>query len=123
MTADWKVVLADACKQSSQSAVARRIGYSAAVVSQVLKGSYKGDEHRVQQAVEGALMGLTVDCPVIGEIPRNVCLEYQRRAHQGALRAGPTQRKKPAAPTRTYCAAAIIAVCPCTPTPSGCGRD
>ena len=79
MTADWKVVLADACKQSSQSAVARRFGYSAAVVSQVLKGSYKGDEHRVQQAVEGALMGLTVDCPVIGEIPRNVCLEYQRR--------------------------------------------
>lgn len=79
MTPDWKVVLADACKQSSQSAVAKRIGYSAAVVSQVLKGSYKGDEARVQQAVEGALMGLTVDCPVLGEIPRHVCLEYQKR--------------------------------------------
>lgn len=79
MTDDWKIVLAEACARSSQAAIARRIGYSAGVISGVLKGTYKGDESRVQQAVEGALMGLTVDCPVIGEIPRNVCLEYQRR--------------------------------------------
>jgi len=79
MSDDWKDVLALECKRTSQSATAKRIGYSPAVVSQVLKGSYKGDESRVQQAVEGALMGLTVDCPVIGEIPRNTCLEYQRR--------------------------------------------
>ena len=55
------------------------IGYSGTVVSQVLSGSYKGDLTAVQQKVEGALMGLTVDCPVIGEIPRNRCLEYQRQ--------------------------------------------
>lgn len=76
---DWKDVLALACQRSTQAAVARRIGYSAGVISGVLKGTYKGDESRVQQAVEGALMGLTVECPVIGELPRNVCLEYQRR--------------------------------------------
>jgi hypothetical protein len=75
----WITVLAEACRAQTQASVAKRIGYSAAVVSQVLKGNYKGDLTRVQQAVEGALMGATVNCPVIGELPRNVCLEYQRR--------------------------------------------
>lgn len=79
MTDDWKDILALECQRTSQSAAAKRIGYSAAVVSQVLKGTYKGDENRVQQAVRGALMGLTVHCPVIGELRRDVCLEYQRR--------------------------------------------
>lgn len=76
---DWLVVLQEACTGSSQAAVAKRIGYSAAVVNQVLKGTYKGDLARVQQAVEGALMGLTVECPIVGELARNRCLEYQRR--------------------------------------------
>lgn len=58
---------------------AETIGYSTTVVSQVLSGTYKGDLQAVQQKVEGALMGMSVDCPVIGEIPRNRCLEYQRQ--------------------------------------------
>src|SRR3569623_2145987 len=48
----------------------RRIGYSEAVVSAVLNGSYKGDMSRVQKAGEGALGGAEVDCPVIGSLPR-----------------------------------------------------
>ncbi|RPE81817.1 helix-turn-helix domain-containing protein [Vulcaniibacterium tengchongense] len=76
---DWLNVLRAACKCRTQSAVAEKIGYSPAVVSQVLKGTYKGDLRAVQQKVEGALMGLTVECPVIGELPRNRCLEYQRQ--------------------------------------------
>lgn len=78
-TPDWLTVLRDCCHSSSQAAVAKRISYSPTVVNQVLKGVYKGDLHSVQKAVEGALMGLTVDCPVIGELPRDRCLEYQRR--------------------------------------------
>ncbi len=54
------------------------IGYSATVVSQVLSATYKGDLSAVKAKVEGALMGMTVDCPVVGELPRNRCLEYQR---------------------------------------------
>lgn len=76
----WLEVLRQACKAHTQVAIAERIGYSAAVVSQVLKGAYKGDLRAVQQKVEGALMGLTVDCPVIGDLPRNRCLEYQRQS-------------------------------------------
>ena len=56
----------------------RRIGYSEAVVSAVLNGSYKGDLSRVQKAVEGALGGAEVDCPVIGSLPRQACIKHQR---------------------------------------------
>lgn len=59
---------------------AEAIGYSATVVSQVLSATYKGDLKAVQQKVEGALMGLSVDCPVVGELPRNRCLDYQRQS-------------------------------------------
>lgn len=76
---DWLTVLREQCARSSQAKVAKQLGYSPAVVNQVLKGTYTGDVNRVQRAVEGALMGLTVECPVIGEIPRNRCLEYQRQ--------------------------------------------
>lgn len=77
---DWIHALREACKARKQNAVAAEIGYSATVVSQVLSGTYKGDLKAVQQKVEGALMGLTVDCPVVGELPRNRCLEYQRQS-------------------------------------------
>jgi hypothetical protein len=30
------------------------------------------------------LMGAVVECPVIGEIPRQRCIEHQRRAHRFA---------------------------------------
>lgn len=78
--ADWLVALRAYSKAHGQPHTAKTIGYSTAVVSQVLSGKYKGDLRAVQQKVEGALMGLTVDCPVIGELPRNRCLEYQRQA-------------------------------------------
>lgn len=39
---DWVLALADAADRESQAAAARAIGYSPAVVSQVLKGVYAG---------------------------------------------------------------------------------
>lgn len=74
----WVTALREACAASSQLQVAARIGYSAAVVNAVLAGNYSGNLERVQRAVEGALMAMTVDCPVIGELPRQRCIEHQR---------------------------------------------
>ena len=74
----WLDELQRAAAAEGQSAVAKRIGYSTTVVCQVLKGNYKGDLSRVQRAVEGALMHATVDCPVIGDIPLQRCIEHQR---------------------------------------------
>ena len=76
---DWIVALRKECEQTSQARAAGLIGYSPAVVNQVLKGTYKGDLNRVEAAVRGGLMGATVNCPPIGEIPRNRCIEHQRR--------------------------------------------
>ena len=78
-TEDWLDALREACRETSQARVARRIGYSATVISQVLSGSYKGDLRAVRRAVEGAFLGSEVDCPALGPIPANRCLSEQRR--------------------------------------------
>lgn len=80
MSKDWIVALKAECEQSSQGKAAKIIGYSTAVVSQVLNGVYNGDLSAVEQSVKGALMGATVDCPCIGDIPRNRCMEHQKRS-------------------------------------------
>lgn len=77
---DWIMILAEACDRESQTAVARKVGYSGSAVSQVLSNTYqKGDISRFEQAVRGALMAETVICPVMGDLPRNVCLSWQRK--------------------------------------------
>jgi hypothetical protein len=76
---DWIRILRAHCARSSQVRVAEQIGYSSTVVNQVLKGTYPGNWEKVRASVEGALMGATVDCPVIGEIPRNRCIDHQNR--------------------------------------------
>ncbi|WP_244617831.1 transcriptional regulator [Rhizobium sp. RU35A] len=78
---DWVAVLAEACRSTSQSAVARRIDYSAGVVSSVLSNTYRGDIARVEQMVRGALMAETVPCPALGDIARNVCLDWQAKPY------------------------------------------
>ena len=75
----WVIALADACDHASQKTVAERIGYSPAVVNTVLKGKYNAGMAAVEQAVRGALLAETVDCPVYGDLEGHRCLEYQRR--------------------------------------------
>lgn len=74
---DWVAVLAGECAASSATAVASRIGYSVAVVSAVVRSNYKGDLGAVEARVRGAFMGEIVDCPVLGEIPRDRCMREQ----------------------------------------------
>ena len=76
----WLEILRQACESQGQKPVASQIGFSVTTVSQVLSGAYKADMKRIRTAVEGALMGAVVECPVIGEIPRQRCIEHQRRA-------------------------------------------
>ena len=80
MSNDWIRALRKECRRTSQRHAAQMIGYSPTTVSQVLTGSYNGDLGSIENAVRGALMGATVECPIIGEIPRNRCIDHQRRA-------------------------------------------
>lgn len=77
---DWLVVLAEACDRSSQSKVAKRLGYSGSVVSSVLNRKYNGDYSAVEKSIRGALMAEVLDCPVLGDINTKLCLEHQKRA-------------------------------------------
>lgn len=76
----WLRILRETAARIGQPATAVLIGYSTAVVCSVLKGSYKGNLSTVEERVKGALMGQSVDCPVIGELARNKCLDHQRAA-------------------------------------------
>jgi len=74
---DWIIVLAEECDRTSQRAVAGRIGYSAGAVNQVLAAKYKAPTERIEQAVRGAYLAAVVDCPVLGELAADLCLEHQ----------------------------------------------
>lgn len=79
---DWIAALAEECDRSTQSAVARRLGVSAGLVSGVLSGTYGrkgGDMQRIEEKVRGALMGVQVVCPVLGELTRDRCLDEQEQ--------------------------------------------
>lgn len=86
---DWVSALAAACDDRSQSRVAAAIGYSPAVISQILRARYPGDLAKVEASVRGALMAETVACPVLGPIPTHQCLAEQARPFQAtnSLRA------------------------------------
>lgn len=75
---DFVMELALEASKTTQSAIAKRIGYSAPVVSDVFANKYRGDMVRLEQKVRGVLMGATVICPILGEIGRDRCLDEQR---------------------------------------------
>lgn len=64
------------CSQTSQAGVAGLIGHTATEVNQ---GVYKGNLQPMKEVVSDCLMGTVIKCPAIGEIPRNLCIEHQRR--------------------------------------------
>lgn len=75
---DWVIELATLANATSQKAAADKIGYSQAVLSHVFNAAYTGDLKRVEEKVRGALMGLSVACPILGEIGRDRCLDEQK---------------------------------------------
>jgi len=79
---DWVRALAVACDGETQAAVASRVGYSASVVSTVIKRTYPGNWRAVEDKVRGALMGAIIDCPSLGGLPLNECREWRVRSRK-----------------------------------------
>lgn len=71
--------LAEYADARTGAAAAAAIGYSPGLVSHVIGNRYPGDMPTVIEKIRGALMGLSVACPVLGEIGRDQCLEEQKR--------------------------------------------
>lgn len=75
---DWILVLATACDATSQAEVAARLGRSKTLVSLTVNGRYTRDLRAVEQTVRGVLMAATVNCPVVGELSTDQCLQHQQ---------------------------------------------
>jgi hypothetical protein len=82
----WLETLRREVEQHGQRKVAKAIGYSTAVVSQVLSGKYSGDWNAVEMKVRGAYLGDTVRCPVLDELAVNLCLEHQAQPYRSTNR-------------------------------------
>lgn len=78
---DWVVELASQCALYSATFVARKLDYTVAVVSGVVRNNYKGDLGKVEAKVRGAFMGAVVDCPILCEIERDRCIQEQGFKH------------------------------------------
>ena len=74
---EWVSRLAEEADRTSLAAAAKRVNYSSPTVSQVISNTYAGKIIRVEEMVRGALMSAIVNCPVKGEMGRDVCLRWQ----------------------------------------------
>lgn len=77
-------MLAEEAERTTADKVAKRIGYSGAVVSQLISNKYPGDVERVKAKIRGALMNAMVRCPAVGEIALDYCLDQQKMPNTGA---------------------------------------
>lgn len=82
---DWVRVLALACARSSQVAVAKELGRSPAVVSQVLRKRYGAEMDRFEERVRGLYLDGRVMCPALGDLPTNECQDWRDKARSFAV--------------------------------------
>ena len=80
---DWVERLARECARSTQVSVAQKLGRSGSLISQVLRNRYRGDMEGVEDAVRGAFMHATVDCPALGLLPTDECQAWRKKARGG----------------------------------------
>lgn len=76
----WFHELQAVCQRLTKGEIARRMGVSVALVSQVSNGKYLNQRiDTFRDVFMGVFMGACVECPVVGELPRHRCLAFQQR--------------------------------------------
>lgn len=81
---DYVIAIVKACdaEGASQNTVARQLGYSGAVISQVISNRYAGDLSAVETKARMHLMNSKVLCPAVGEISEIACSQWRDEAKQ-----------------------------------------
>lgn len=80
MTApDAMKLLREKAAELGQAEVARRLGYNPSTVNMILKDSYPGSADNVLKRVVEVFGGLSVACPVLGEIPLARCADERKK--------------------------------------------
>jgi hypothetical protein len=82
---DWVEALALECGRSSQAQVAKRLGRSTTVISQVVNRRYPATLSAIEERVRGVLMYGSVACPGLGEIPTHECQDWREKSRHFAF--------------------------------------
>lgn len=75
----WVRLLASACDDKNQRAVAERIGKSGGYVSRIINRAYTGSYIEAEQLVRRVYGDEDVICPIFGPIPEKSCILNRRR--------------------------------------------
>lgn len=77
---DWVETLAIECGKTSQSRVAKKLGRSASLVSQVLNRKYGGELTAIEERFRGVFDHCTLACPALGTMPLQDCQDWRAKA-------------------------------------------
>lgn len=77
---DAMKLLTEKVSELGQAEVGRRLGYSSgSIICQILAGTYGGSSVNVLNKVVELWGGVSVTCPILGDIPLSRCAEYRNR--------------------------------------------
>jgi DNA-binding transcriptional regulator YdaS (Cro superfamily) len=76
---DLMKLLEEKIAVNSQAAVARALGISSSALSQLMGGTYKAAPDAILERVREIYGGISVDCPVLGEIPLHKCATERKQ--------------------------------------------
>lgn len=76
---DAMKLLTEKVAEIGQAEAARQLGVSAAAISQVRSGKYQAAPDEILKRVIEVFGGLSVDCPVLGEIPLSQCASERKK--------------------------------------------
>ncbi len=76
---DLRDLFRQRCKELGQSTVAKAIGFHPSTISQILSGTYPADDAAVLERFREVFAGISVLCPILGEISLDKCGFHRRR--------------------------------------------
>jgi hypothetical protein len=79
---DWIEALAVECGRTSQNAVARSLGRSGALISQVLRRKYPADLSAIEERFNGVFCNALLACPALGDLPLHECQDWRAKARE-----------------------------------------
>ena len=79
---DAMKLLNEKTEDLGQAEVARRLGVSAAAISQIRSGKYQAAPDEILRKVVEVFGGLAIECPCLGEIPLSKCAQERKKPFQ-----------------------------------------
>lgn len=76
---DLMQLLRQKIAETSQAHVARALDISSSALSQLMSGTYKASPDAILERVREIYGGISVDCPVLGEIPLSKCSAERKK--------------------------------------------